>query len=227
MSTSIETKAEGMNVRKIEVSRQPRAIEVPALMDSLGIAADSIACANWAAFPYRPEVRFRMAHTGKAILLHFSVDEQVVRAEIDSDSQPVYFDSCVEFFAQLDPDLPEYYNFETNCIGRMLVMRGVSQNVRTYAPPEALALIDRWSSLGSEPFGLREQPTHWELALVIPGGAFFLDDIADLSGLTVRGNVYKCGDKLPVPHYTSWRPIDTPRPLFHAPASFAPIHFEE
>ena len=222
-----KTSAQSLDVCKIETAGVPRAADVPALLDSCGIATHKLCFSNWEAFPYLPDVTFRMAHTGRAILMHFSVDEQAARAEIGKDNDPVYFDSCVEFFAQLAPDSEYYYNFETNCIGRMLVMRGVSQNERTYAPEATLECIGRWSSLGSEPFGLIEKPTHWELALVIPVEAFFLDSVTDLSGMTIRGNVYKCGDKLPEPHYSAWAPIHTPRPLFHVPAAFAPIYFEE
>lgn len=227
MSNSIETSTQSLNVRKIEVAERPRAIEVPALLDSHGIAANALTHTNWKDYPYLPDVKLRIAHTGDAILLHFAVDEQAARAEISEDNQPVYFDSCVEFFAQLDPTKKEYYNFEANCIGRMLAMRGISQSERCNAPASALARIDRWSSLGTEPFGLADTPTHWELALVIPVEAFFLDTVTDLSGSTLRGNFYKCGDKLPVPHFTSWAPVDTPQPLFHVPACFAPIYFEQ
>lgn len=225
--TTNGTFAQSLSVRKIETSSTPRAVDVPALLDSCGITSNKLNYTNWDSFPYLPDVNFRIAHTGKAILIHFAVDEQATRAEIGEDNEPVYFDSCVEFFAQLKPESEFYYNFEANCIGKMLVMRGVSQNVRTYAPVETVALIDRWSSLGSEPFGLIDDPTRWELALVIPVEAFFLDTVRDMSGMTIRGNIYKCGDKLPVPHYSSWAPVDAPRPLFHTPASFAPIYFEK
>ena len=41
-----------------------------------------------------------------------------------------------------------------------------------------------------------------------------------LDGQKVRGNIYKCGDKLPVPHFISWSPISTPAPDFHCPRFF-------
>jgi hypothetical protein len=46
-----------------------------------------------------------------------------------------------------------------------------------------------------------------------------------LAGVECRGNIYKCGDALPVPHYVSWRPIDTPDPDFHRPEYFGQIVF--
>ena len=44
-------------------------------------------------------------------------------------------------------------------------------------------------------------------------------------GLQARGNFYKCGDGLPVPHFVSWAPIDTPNPDFHRPEFFDTICF--
>jgi hypothetical protein len=80
----------------------------------------------------------------------------------------------------------------------------------------------RHPSLGTEPFGLREEPTAWELALVIPASTFGLETF---SGLHARGNFYKCGDRLPVPHYVSWAPIATPKPDFHRPEYFDELFF--
>ena len=52
---------------------------VPALMDAAGVEFNPIACVNWADYPYQPEVKFRAAHTGDAILLHYQVTEASVR----------------------------------------------------------------------------------------------------------------------------------------------------
>ena len=43
------------------------------------------------------------------------------------------------------------------------------------------------------------------------------------AGTTLRANVYKCGDDLPVPHFISWSPIHTPEPSFHQPTFFGEI----
>ena len=53
---------------------------VPALMDTAGLEFNPIDCVNWAEYPYQPEVKFRAAHTGNAILLHYQVTEASVRA---------------------------------------------------------------------------------------------------------------------------------------------------
>ena len=39
------------------------------------MAFQSINTVNWKAFPYQPEVQFRIAHTDDAILVHYKVKE--------------------------------------------------------------------------------------------------------------------------------------------------------
>jgi len=85
--------------------------------------------------------------------------------------------------------------------------------------------IDRWASLSTEPFDTRIEPTKWELSLRLPISTFFLHKLNRFDGLTASGNVYKCGDCLPVPHFISWNPIKTENPDFHRPDFFGQINF--
>ena len=181
-----------------------------------------IACLNWPeAFPYRPEVSFDIFHSGNALHLHFHVLEQAVRAVCAADREHVWEDSCVEFFfAPREDGL--YYNLECTCTGKMYLCCGEGRHGRESLPEAAYSAVLRSPSLGTGPFGLREELTAWELALDIPASTFELDSFA---GLHARGNFYKCGDRLPVPHYLSWAPISTPKPDFHRPEYFEELIF--
>ena len=86
--------------------------------------------------------------------------------------------------------------------------------------------VDRWASLGREPFEERMGDCKWSLTLVIPTTALFRDEIHSLDGRDMRANFYKCGDKLTTPHFLSWNKIDLPSPCFHCPPFFGQIHFE-
>lgn len=44
---------------------------VPALLDKEGVKWQSISAANWPSYPYKPDVQFRISHTGKNILLQY------------------------------------------------------------------------------------------------------------------------------------------------------------
>ena len=203
----------------------PTAADIPAAFASAGIGYTAVTNVNWPeGFPYRPRMEFAAAHVGDALLLHYRVEEQSVRAVAMHDQDSVWEDSCAEFFCMPAPD-GLYYNAECNCAGKLLLAAGKDRNARQPAPRDVLQSIDRWASLGTEPFDTRESPTRWELALRLPVTAFFKHDLKDFNGLHALGNVYKCGDRLPEPHFISWSPITTETPDFHRPEFFGQMLF--
>ena len=213
-----------LTIKKINASAV-EASAVPALMDAAGIEFNPIATVNWGDFPYQPEVKFRAAHTGDALLLHYQVTEASVRAVALADDGRVWEDSCVECF--LSPEGNDfYYNFECNCAAKLLLHGGPAGGERPTASEEVLKSVQRWASLGTEPFEEKVGECTWQIALVIPASAIFRHEIADFNGKTMRGNFYKCGDKLQTPHFLSWSPIDLPRPKFHCPEFFGELIFE-
>ena len=202
------------------------AADIPAALKAAGITYTSIDNVNWPeAFPYKPKVEFAASHTGDALLLHYRVEEQSVRAVAVKDHEHIWEDSCVEFFIMPAAD-GFYYNLECNCTGKLLVAVGKDRNERTPAPAEVMQNIDRWASLGTKPFDTRQEPTKWELALRVPVTTFFIHKFNGFDGLAAKGNAYKCGDCLPVPHFISWNPIRTVNPDFHRPDFFGQINFE-
>ena len=197
--------------------------EIPALLRENKILYNRVENTNWPKeFPYCPKMQFGIAHTGEEFLIHYCVEEQSVRAVAQKDNDNVWEDSCAEFFISPAAD-GLYYNIECNCAGTLLLGVGEGRNNRQLAVPEITRQIDRWASLGRTPFDTRDQPTRWELALRIPYTVFFRHNITSLDGLTLKGNFYKCGDKLPVPHFISWNPIGTPTPDFHCPQFFGKL----
>lgn len=209
-----------------KLNEQPScAQQIPALLDKEQIAWQPIRTVNWAEYPYRPEVAFRVAHTDGAILLHYKVKEQSVRARYGADNGSVWTDSCVEFFSIPAGD-GVYYNLECNCAGTVLLAAGRERNNREHAPLEVIARIDRWASLGRAPFEERVGECEWEIALLVPYSVFFRHDIRTLDGTEVKANFYKCGDELQTPHFLSWNPIRIEQPDFHRPDFFGTLSFQ-
>jgi hypothetical protein len=192
--------------------------ELSGFFDSQGIAFTDISHANWRSFPAKPTARFRLAHTGDALLLNFHVEESGIRALRTADNSSVWLDSCAEFFIEFAGDVC-YYNVECNCIGAVLVGRGASPDGRTKLATDG---VGRFATLGSGPIEGLSGLVIWELGIRIPAALF---GVAVLPGLRARGNFYKCGDELPTPHFLSWAPIATPAPSFHQPAFFGAINF--
>ena len=202
------------------------AAEVPQMLDAMSVPFESIATVNWPdEYPCCPDVKFRMAWCPEGLVLHYKVQEQCVRATYGEDDGSVWTDSCVECFIR-NTDSDTYYNIECNCVGTLLIgLRGEDVG-RSRLPLEMLAEVKRWASLGREPFGVREEQTAWELALVIPTAVFSKYPIQLEKGGKLRANFYKCGDGLPVPHYVSWNPINVEKPSFHRPECFGELVLE-
>lgn len=212
-------------MRTLEVKRiiapEGAADAAPAL-DAAGVEFHAIDCVNWEeTYPFMPDVRFRIAHTGDNIVVQFRVSEPTVRAVAAADNGRVWEDSCVEFFMER-PDGNGYVNVECNCAGTLLVASGPDRGHRTPLSPEHLAAIDRHTTLGRKPFPEREAPEVWVVSLIVPAEIF---GISDLSGKELRANFYKCGDLLATPHFLSWNPVISLVPNFHLPASFGLLRF--
>lgn len=184
----------------------------------------SVKTVNWKAFPYSPEVKFRIAHSGNKIWLKYYVSEKYIKALETKTNGDVYKDSCVEFFISLDKD--HYYNFEFNCIGTKHVAYGKGRKNRIAINPELLDEIEVVSTLGDQPFEERAGSFNWELSIVIPKSIFVNSKIESFDGLKAYANFYKCGDDTSEPHYLSWNAINTSQPDFHRPEYFGEVYFK-
>jgi hypothetical protein len=180
---------------------------------------------NWPNYPYKPEVRFKMAYNEGNIFLKYFVNEKTVRAKYGEDNGKIWTDSCVELFCIPGND-DIYYNLEFNCIGATLIGAGASREGRQRAGIEITSQVQRLSSLGNLPFEERAIGEEWNITLIIPFSAFYLHQITSLKGKTIRGNFYKCGDELTEPHFVSWNPIRFEKPNFHLPEFFGKIMFD-
>lgn len=87
-----------MKVKKLSGKVQD-ARQIPTLFDNENITYHPINIVNWKEYPYQPQVSFRIAYTNDAILVHYKVVEDSVRAKYGEDNGSVWTDSCVEFFS--------------------------------------------------------------------------------------------------------------------------------
>ena len=184
-----------------------------------------IGCNNWIElFPCSPEVHVSLWHNGSSLFISYNVKEDFVRALAEKDNDKVCEDSCVEFFISFDDK--GYYNLEANCVGKLLLShrRGRKIDVE-YAPEDILSGIKRVSSLGLDKINERKQDEPWNLTLSIPVSTFFKHSFPSFDGIEAKCNIYKCGDRLPAPHYLSLHPISTSTPDFHRPEFFQSISF--
>ncbi|MDR3694477.1 carbohydrate-binding family 9-like protein [Mucilaginibacter sp.] len=176
----------------------------------------------WSNSGYKPNVSFAIAYTTDSILLKYFVTEKYITSGYHEINDPVFEDTCVEFFIAFG-DERNYYNLEFNRIGTPLVGYGPGKNNRTLLEKPSISQIKSLSKTASQADA--EGDTEWELTLSIPFSLFVHNNIKSLTGGIGRVNLFKCGDNLPDPHFLSWNYIDNPQPNFHLPEFFGKIQF--
>ncbi len=179
---------------------------------------------NWLVSGYKPKASVNIGYNETELFLKFSVEEDAIRATYTENNSKVSQDSCCELF--VSPDANDcYYNFEFSCIGTMLMGYRKMGEAATRPNTEVMEQVRRQSSLGSQPFGVKEGLFCWTLTVAIPLTAFFLHKLTSLKKCDFTANLYKCGDELPKPHYLSLFPINIDKPSFHRPDYFGRLHF--
>jgi hypothetical protein len=176
----------------------------------------------WPGEGFKPEVGFKMFYGDDAVFLKFLVKEKHFKAAYKQINDPVWNDSCVEFFIGFKDD-EAYYNFEFNAIGTPLVGYGIDKK-RELADPSLIKSIKCITV--NNVTGDDRLPFNWELTIAIPFTLFFKHQVTTLAGLNCKGNFYKCGDELPEPHFLCWNNILADKPNFHLPQYFGQLIFE-
>lgn len=179
----------------------------------------------WPEFRSPAQARFAIGHSGDALFIKFLLAEKDVRATYRQSNEPVYRDSCVEFFLAVG-DSQAYYNLEFNCIGTCLMGYGTQDlSERHFLPAALIDKIRRRARLQAGDNGTGGLIA-WELTLAIPADVFCYHQLPTLQGLKGSANFYKCGDDLPEPHFLAWNEIRSEAPNFHLPAYFGRIVFQ-
>jgi hypothetical protein len=180
----------------------------------------------WLDNGYHPPVEARLCWSGRFLHVRFRVEEPRVRVRYMKFQDPVYKDSCVEFFIDAFPGLERgYVNFETNAAGTLLAAFGPDRSARTPLWPEDLAEFEIAASIRG-PIDGTYGAEAWTVEYRVPLGLFEkLYGRGIAPGHRAAANFYKCGDETEVPHYGAWCPVAAPKPDFHRPADFGELVF--
>ena len=180
---------------------------------------------NWVKdFPYSPIVSFNIARSEYHIFISYFVRGFDLRGVLTESNDPVWQDSCVEFFVK-NPSKSYYFNFEFSCIGTCLASKKISSTERVFTSPDTIKNIIRHTSLEKKAFEEKNGIFEWQLIAGIPFSVFEIDPKKVPPML--RANFYKCGDKTSHPHYLSWNAVESEKPNFHMPDFFGELVFEQ
>jgi hypothetical protein len=175
-----------------------------------------IACYKWTE-GYTPYAFAQLIYVRDlGLALHMEAYESDPKSVYTMYNQPVYTDSCLEFFVNCNPDQPLYINFEMNANGAFL---SALRPGRKGKQPIHELMSDLPAVMA------KKFEDHWSV------DAFFtLSQIKTLfgkdtfeTGDVLLGNFYKCGDETPIPHFGMWAPIDLEAPDFHRPEFFGKL----
>lgn len=181
---------------------------------------------------HRPETHVRILYSNEALYVAFLVHDCYVRAKYRHYQDPVYLDSCVEFFVK-PHNAKGYFNFETNCMGVMLVSY-VTDPTRTssglakvtHLPRELAEKIPIYHSLELPDDREIIEPTIWSIQYSLPFFILehFTGKLNPVQGSCWKGNFYKCAEHVSHPHWASWQPM-AEELNFHRPDLFGDLYF--
>lgn len=176
-----------------------------------------------------PKVKAKIAYDREAIYVIFNVEDQYVKAIHKNHQDPVYKDSCVEFFfSPGESSEGGYFNLEMNCGGKMLFHHQEAPRTgNVNISPEDIEQVKVAHSLPELVEPEIQEPTTWTVEYRIPFSILWKYHQVSTpgSGTTWRANFYKCADGTSHPHWLTWSPIDFPRPNFHVPEYFGNLEF--
>lgn len=179
-------------------------------------------------FPY---AQAKIGYDESALYVIFRVKDKYVKAVHPNHQDPVYKDSCVEFFFTPGGDLDAgYFNLEMNCGGTMLFHHQMKPRKDRISISEAdIQNVTVAHSLPKLIDPEIEEKTTWVVEYRIPFSILknYHDFSKPESGTAWRANLYKCADDTSHPHWLTWSPIDFPRPNFHVPEYFGLLEFQD
>lgn len=169
---------------------------------------------------YAPEAYAQLiCILGRGFALRMTAVEANPKALYTKFEEPVYKDSCLEFFVSFNNANNKYMNFEMNSNGAFLAAvrteRANKTSIKMLAPLPKVKAEKTENSWSVEVFFSND-------FIGKTFGKFSFD-----RGETFKGNFYKCGDETEIPHFGMWAPIENEKPDFHRPEFFGTFKIEE
>lgn len=196
-----------------------------------GVESLEIACFRPESSGHRPRTRAKLLYGSGGLFGIFHVEDRYVRCVHSRYMDPVYLDSCVEFFVRPRPDRG-YFNFEFNCGGALLcsyitdparTKEGFREYVRL--PEEDGRRVAIHHSMPALIDTEIPEAVSWTLEFFLPFPLLekYAGPLGEMPGARWGANFYKCGDGTSHPHWAAWSPVDSLN--FHLPDCFGTLLF--
>lgn len=182
---------------------------------------------------HRPLTRLKLLYNEEGIFGIFKVEDRYVICSHTRYQDPVYKDSCVEFFLQPKPE-QGYFNFEFNCGGALLSsyitdptrVPGGFKGVRPLSNEEGRQIEIHTSQPPVIDVETNE-PITWQLTFFIPLKLLrtYVGRLDAAPGTNWKANFFKCADESSHPHWAAWSPVDQLN--FHLPHCFGVLKLKQ
>ncbi len=149
---------------------------------------------------HRPIASAKLLYDERNLYLRFKVDDRYVVSTRLKYQEPVYRDSCVEFFVQ-PRSHGGYFNFEINCGGTLLLYyiedpARVDGGFAKYTPVaiEHGRLVRITHSAPAVVYPETSEPMEWQIGCRIPLDVLeaYVGSLGPLADQTWHANFYKC-----------------------------------
>lgn len=172
--------------------------------------------------PYRPDTYCKIGVVNDELVAVLKCYEEAPKNEYVKRDDPIYLDSCLEFFVSPVGNREEYINVEMNSMGTFLCEFGKGKPDRCFSKEltELSPIVEAFSSVD-------EKGAFWGVKVHLTKdfiAALYKIDKKNIMFKEISANFYKCGDDCEVPHYLAFSPVTTLPPGFHNPQCFA--HFK-
>jgi hypothetical protein len=175
---------------------------------------------HWEAdIPYRPLTYANVGIVGDSLVAVLKCYEDDPKADCLNRDDPIYTDSCLEFFVAPVSEKDEYINIECNSKGVFLSEFGAGKYGRRLVSDltPLSPSVDSFS-------GKDDNGAYWGIFVEITKQfvySVYKINIDCIDFSKVKLNFYKCGDGCQIPHYLAFSPVTTLPPGFHNPDCFA------
>lgn len=180
---------------------------------------------NWWTAGEKERTDVRMLWDDQYLYVAYYCYDKHIYATITEHQGPVSKEDAIEFYASPDPIKLDFDGFEINALGTWLAFRIENGREQLRWEPEGLRIRTSLYGLQSK----EESPAddHWTLELAIPWQAF--SDLAvhtpPHDGDRWRVNLNRIDRTGADLEYSTWSPVNTPKPRFAVPEAFGWVQF--
>jgi hypothetical protein len=177
-----------------------------------------------------PNVYVKLRYDYNFIYVLFKVTDKNIRSVAVNHFDPVFEDSCVEFFFAPDKENNDsYFNLEVNCSGKVLFGYRLNKlHKSTRISTDEIKQLNVSATFKDKLIDEEiKETTEWAVQYKIPFTLIekYLGKKIGNNLKEWRGNFYKCADMSSTPHWLTWNKVEYSEPNFHLPEYFGRLLF--